>query len=430
MSNENQIEVISDRNSSQTMILNEIPSYEKASPDIKNRIDAIISEINIEDVQSILSIGKEPLDKLAEVAKQIGDHSQSSFGEQMLQDLAESMKKVDFQRILDQGSLSLSKLSQTGGSLTDQFWGASLSSVSFLPVARDLKSKHEENLIKKAELAVSREINQEVAQQTIELNKIVDNIQQCLKKIPQQIKDIDDLGRARGVYHQDALISIAAAAELKRRVEEEIIIIRNEYNEIPTSTAQESLDNHIRANDILNRHHHNLVVSLTVNFQAALSLKNLKNNLTDTQVSITSHEMISVPQWRGLLTQLSTAKCVLALAVRNKEFNEFGNKLLDASNHLTQQVHEKTQNSLGVGTFDTNKVIESLRQSQQNLLENQAAYEKRAQEMKEKTEELVQACAEAYQVITEKALPTSNSVNKLSSPQTKKSGTYLGYKPS
>jgi hypothetical protein len=330
-----------------TQFHSDIVDYATADADIKKRMDAMIASIDTKDLNTITIFAKEPTDVLRESSEAIVKKAQdaTTFLGSFAQ-IKEKLEHFDFDNV---GKLAAEYVKTIDRKL-------SMAAITWKSPIKKLMSVFTGH----GKDTTMDDIRHEVDKSLLQLSDVVADLESARDKIPGVVTDLNTLETARLEAYSEYGIYVGAALEKYRRVKEEMPELEKAATDSPLK--QSELRNARLAMTVLNAKvtdmdtfHKSCLVQLK-------TIDDLEEALAMSQVKIDSHLTISQGQWMALLAEAETAAQIGQIAESVQAADEFGDKIFEQSQKLSDMTKVMARRAFEHGTLDPVKVVETLKQ--------------------------------------------------------------------
>lgn len=338
----------------------DVVDYRKADAETKAKMDKLIATIDLKDLNTITVFGKEPTDVLRESSEAIVKRAQNATT--FLGGFAaikEKLENFDFNTV---GKLAGDYSAKVERKL--KMAALSFKKSPFMYVVKKV-GYFFTGLGGGNETSMDN-IRHEIDKSLLQLADVVADLEESKAKIPGVIKDLNTLEDARLTAYSDYGIYVGAALEKYRQVKEEVLPKLEE--EASTSPLKQSeLRNINLAAMVLNAKVTDMDTFHKSSLVQLKTIDDLQQALAMSQLKIDSHLTISQGQWTAILAEAATAAQVSEIAETVKTADDFGDKIFEQSQKLSDMTKAMSRAAFGHGTLDPVKVIQHLEKRTQDI---------------------------------------------------------------
>ena len=338
----------------------DIVDYRKADPETKAKMDKLIATIDLKDLNTITVFGKEPTDVLRESSEAIVKRAQNAttFLGGFAQ-IKEKLENFDFNTV---GKLAADYSAKVERKL--KMAALSFKKSPFMYVVK--KVGYFFTGLRGGKETSMDNIRHEIDKSLLQLADVVADLEESKAKIPGVIKDLNILEDARLTAYSDYGIYVGAALEKYRQVKEEVLPKLEE--EASTSPLKQVELRNIRlAATVLNAKVTDMDTFHKSSLVQLKTIDDLQEALAMSQLKIDSHLTISQGQWIAILAEAATAAQVSEIAETVKTADDFGDKIFEQSQKLSDMTKAMSRAAFGHGTLDPVKVIQHLEKRTQDI---------------------------------------------------------------
>jgi len=342
--------------------LRDIPDYATASPDIRARMDEHIAGIDITDIKSIINLGREELQRMASVAREIAEKYGSDHELlDTLQEAEQSLGNIDIASMTSKaagyGQKGMKWVMKNPGTAVATVAGTALLGPLALGLP-GMKAAYDYTQKKVKGGALAEELRASI-QKT---DETVIQIVKALEAIPEAIDDLDTLGKSRLESYREVSIIVGAGLEALRRVDRKVIpALQAQIEKEPHDMeALEELEKVNMGRDMLDQHITSMLGSRTVSQSTVLTLHSLRRVFMTAAGKLGNHLNTSVPQWEVQRMEAGIALFADKVAKTSDEADKRGTEMLKLSAKLNQRTSAIMENSARKGVYDVNQVIKVL----------------------------------------------------------------------
>lgn len=338
----------------------DIVDYRKADPETKAKMDKLIASIDLKDLNTITVFGKEPTDVLRESSEAIVKRAQNAttFLGGFAQ-IKEKLENFDFNTV---GKLAADYSAKVERKL--KMAALSFKKSPFMYVVK--KVGYFFTGIGGGKETSMDNIRHEIDKSLLQLADVVADLEESKAKIPGVIKDLNTLEDARLNAYSDYGIYVGAALEKYRQVKEDVLPKLEE--EASTSPLKQVELRNIRlAATVLNAKVTDMDTFHKSSLVQLKTIDDLQEALAMSQLKIDSHLTISQGQWTAILAEAATAAQVSEIAETVKTADDFGDKIFEQSQKLSDMTKAMSRAAFGHGTLDPVKVIQHLEKRTQDI---------------------------------------------------------------
>lgn len=328
-------------------------------PALKKRMDDLIATLDTKDLNTITTFAKEPTEVLRMSSEAIVKRAQNATG--FLGGFAaikEKLAKFDF---------------ETVGRMAEEY---SKKVARKLEMATLTWLKHP---IKKLIYALSGKksnasiegIRNEIDKSLLQLGDVVADLEESKAKIPGVVADLNTLEQNRLTAYSEYGVYLGAALEkFKRVTEEDIPALEKLAGNSGSPLQQVELRNLRMAGTVLNAkltdmdgfHKSSLVQLKTID--------DMQEALVMSQLKIDSHLTISQGQWTAILAEAAVTAQISEIAETVKAADDFGDKIFEQSQKLSDMTKAMSRAAFGHGTLDPLKVIQHLEKRTKDIADD------------------------------------------------------------
>lgn len=341
-----------------TMFYEDVVNYATATGETKARMDQLIESINWEDLNTITTFAKEPTDVLMKSSEEIVRRAQtaSSFLGGFSQ-FKEKLANFDFEAVGEMAAAYAKKAQRK------------------MALATLAASHPIQHFFKKIWFALTGmgkkdtsmdDIRHEIDKSMLQMGEVVAGLEESKDKIPGIVSDLQTQEKNRLTAYSEYGLYIGAALEKYNRLKAEVSALANETSPLKQSEMRGKRIAVTVLNTKLtdmNSFHKSCLVQLK-------TIDDLQEALAMGQLKIDSHLTISQGQWMALLGEASTAAQVSEIAETIRAADEFGDKIFEQSQKLSDMTKVMMRSAFEHGTLDPVKVIAALQKRTQDIQED------------------------------------------------------------
>lgn len=327
-------------------------------PALKKRMDDLIATIDIKDLNTITTFAKEPTEVLRQSSEAIVKRAQSAtsflggFSK-----IKEKLANFDFDGVGEMAA-EYSKLVARRLKMAAVTWSNPIKKIWYMITGS------------KRNVSIDN-VRHEIDKSLLQLADVVADLEESKSKIPGVITDLNTLETNRLEAYSEYGVYLGAALEKYKRVkEEDLPKLEKLAGDSGSPLQQVELRNMKLAATVLNTkltdmdgfHKSSLVQLKTIDdMQEALAMSQLK---------IDSHLTISQGQWTAILAEAAVTAQISEIAETVQAADEFGDKIFEQSQKLSDMTKAMSRAAFGHGTLDPVKVIEHLKKRTQDIQED------------------------------------------------------------
>jgi hypothetical protein len=334
-----------------TKFYKDIVDYSTADAETKTRMDALIASLDVKNLNTITTFGKEPTDVLRESSESIVKAAQTAAS--FLGGFAKFKELV--------GNFNFEKVGELARKYTASIQ-RKLAQVAQGPVRKFFHA-----IFGKKETDI-QEISHEINKSLLQLGDVVANLEEAKEKIPGIVTNLNILEKARINAYSEYGVYVGAALEKYRRTKEEMPALEKAAADSPMKQAE--LNDARLGMTVLNA---KLTDMDTFHKSCLVQLKtinDLEGTLAMSQLKIDSHLTISQGQWTALLAESATAVQIAKIVEDIKAADDFGDKVFEQSQKLSDMTKVMARSSFGHGTLDPVKVVAHLEKRAKDIQED------------------------------------------------------------
>ena len=342
--------------------LRDVPDYATCNDELRARMDEHIAGIDITNIQSIINLGREELQRMAGVAREIAEKYGSDHELlDTLQEAEQSLGNIDIAGLTSKaagyGQKGVKWVMKNPGTAVATVAGTMLMG----PLALGLPGvkaayDYTQKKVKGGDLA------EELRASIQKTDDTVIQIVKALEAIPEAIDDLDSLGNSRLESYREVSIIVGAGLEALRRVDNKIIpALQKKVEDDPYDfEAMEELEKVNMGRDMLDQHITSMLGSRTVSQSTVLTLHSLRRVFITAAGKLGNHLNTSVPQWEVQRMEAGIALFADKVAKTSDEADKRGTEMLKLSAKLNQRTSAIMEQSARKGVYDVNQVIKVL----------------------------------------------------------------------
>lgn len=350
-----------------------IPNYLTTDDETRAIMDEHIAGIDPYDLQSIIHLGREEMQRLANVAREVTDKYADDSNPilESLNDAEVSLGSLDLSgltsKVAGYGKRGIGWAFKNPGTAVVTGVGTLLAGPAALAIpgakaAYDYAQKRSKG----------PDLSDALRASVQKTDETVIQIMKALEDIPNAIEDLDALGRSRIESYRQVSIIIGAGREVIRRIDEEMIpALEKKLEKNPSDfDSQDSLERLNMGREALASHVVSMMGSRAVSQSTAVGLMQLRRVFFSAATKLGNHLHTSVPQWEAQRAEAGIALFADKVAKTSDEADKRGTEMLQLSARLNKETGEMMRKSMSKGSYDTGKVIAVLEAQTAELRNN------------------------------------------------------------
>lgn len=342
----------------------DIVNYATADDARKAQMEPLISALEAaiaeDDLTVITSFDKAPSDKLGNTSETILKEVQSAnsfLGS--FKSFAEKLGNFDFNGIGEMAK-------DYTASIQRNMKLAAIKS----PVVRFFKQAVSWALGLGKKKTTSEDLRHAIDQSLLEFGQVIGDLEKAKEKIPGLSKRLDTQEDARIEAYSEYGLYIGAAMEVYRRLKTEgIPALEAKAKETGSMLDSRNVTAKKLAMTVLNKK----LTSMDTFHKSCLvqleTINDLKGALTMSELNINSHLTTSRNEWLAFLSESTSAATLSEIAEANQTADQFGDKIFEQAQTLSDLTKEMSRACFEHGTLDAGLVAEFLNKKTKQVLE-------------------------------------------------------------
>ena len=337
--------------------LDGVPDYATTDDETRALMDELMATIDPYNINTVIQFGREPLERLGDVADQVmrrSDADNAVFGS--LDTLQGQLESIDIGEL----AAKAANLGAKGASWVIKNPGTALVSAASSTVLGPLAlvgvpfAKH--SLDKAKAKRQGGDVADELRKSVAKSQEVIGSLETARVQIPRAIESLDELGRARLVAYKDVSLYIGAGVERLRRLnDEELPAMREAAN--GNYEAEINLQTLSMSSDMLGQRVNDMLASRLVSQATMATLVRLRGVFSVAAGKVESHMTLSVPQWRAQMAESGVVLAAHKVTQAINQADEFGTRLLTQGAKVADRTKRMMDDSARSGTYNTERVI-------------------------------------------------------------------------
>jgi uncharacterized protein YaaN involved in tellurite resistance len=333
----------------------DVVDYRKTDDATKAKMDALIATIDIKDLNTITTFSKEPAEVLRKSSEDIVKRAQSATT--FLGSFAAIKDKLEHFDFTSVGKMAADYAAKIDRRLSS----AALTWKNPIKKIGNMLSGHGKD-------TTIDDIRVQIDKSLLQLADVVADLEGAKDKIPGVVKDLSTLETARLNAYSDYGLYVGAAVEKYRRTKEEMPKLEQEATDSPLK--QSELRQTRLAMTVLNEKVTDMDTFHKTCLVQLKTIDDLQESLAMCQVKIDSHLTISQGQWTALLAEAAVAAETGQIAESVKAADQFGDKIFEQSQKLSDMTKVMARDAFSRGTLDPVKVVANLQKRTAEIQED------------------------------------------------------------
>ncbi len=371
--------------------------------DKKEFMDKLIASIDPKDLNSITTFGKEPTQVMGDSSEAILRRLQNTTG--FLGGFAsvkEKLANFDFEGVGKMAEAYAKKIARNI-EMAGLTWLKNPIRKLFYTLTGASKSKIE-----------IEDVRHQVDKSLLQLSEVVSDLEEAKAKIPQVVKDLETLEANRLTAYSDYSLYLGAGLEVYKRLKEEILPkLEAEAGNSGSPLQQVELRNLRLATTVLNTKLTDMDSFHKSSLVQLKTIDDMQEALVMSQLKIDSHLSTSQGQWKAILAEAAVTAQIADIAGAVKAADDFGDKIFEQSQKLSDLTKAMAREAFGHGTLDPVKVIQHLQKRTQDIADDLVfvtEYNKKLEGQRAALDEAGRAFREAATKITAPVVVNDNAV--------------------
>lgn len=330
----------------------------KLDPAMKARMDELIASIDVKDLNTITTFAKEPTEVLRQSSEAIVKRAQNATS--FLGGFAavkEKLANFDFDTV---GKLAeeYSKKVARRLEMAALTWSHPIKKLWYMFTGR------------KNNVTIDN-VRHQIDKSLLQLADVVSDLEESKAKIPGVVTDLNTLETNRLQAYSDYGIYLGAALEKYKRVkEEDLPKLEKEAGNSGSPLQQVELRNLRLAATVLNTKLTDMDSFHKSSLVQLKTIDDMQEALVMSQLKIDSHLTISQGQWTAILAEAAVTAQISEIAETVKAADDFGDKIFEQSQKLSDMTKAMSRAAFGHGTLDPVKVIQHLQKRTQDIADD------------------------------------------------------------
>jgi hypothetical protein len=214
-------------------------------------------------------------------------------------------------------------------------------------------------------------VRHQIDKSLLQLADVVSDLEESKAKIPGVVTDLNTLETNRLQAYSDYGIYLGAALEKYKRVkEEDLPKLEKEAGNSGSPLQQVELRNLRLAATVLNTKLTDMDSFHKSSLVQLKTIDDMQEALVMSQLKIDSHLTISQGQWTAILAEAAVTAQISEIAETVKAADDFGDKIFEQSQKLSDMTKAMSRAAFGHGTLDPVKVIQHLQKRTQDIADD------------------------------------------------------------